>query len=85
MSRVLVTGVGGAKVGGIGQKIVENLLSANVPVRAMFWKRDPLADELEKKGAQIVEGDLTNLTDVHRAIEGCDYIYFGMSVSASIS
>jgi uncharacterized protein YbjT (DUF2867 family) len=28
-----------------------------------------------------VEGDLTDLTSMHRAIEGCARIYFGMSVS----
>src|SRR5712675_1597529 len=34
-------------------------------------------------GAAGVEGDLTDLASMHRAIEGCRRIYFGMSVSAA--
>jgi uncharacterized protein YbjT (DUF2867 family) len=31
----------------------------------------------------VVQGDLTDLASMHRAIEGCARIYFGMSVSAA--
>jgi hypothetical protein len=30
-----------------------------------------------------MQGHLTDLTSMHRAIEGCARIYFGMSVSAA--
>src|SRR5204863_808249 len=33
--------------------------------------------------AEVVQGDLTDLASMHRAIEGCARIYFGMSVSAA--
>ena len=32
-------------------------------------------------GAEVVQGDLTDLTAMHRAIEGVKRLYFGMSVS----
>ena len=38
---------------------------------------------LRQLGAEVVQGDLTDLTSMHRAIEGCARIYFGMSVSAA--
>ncbi|MFX8485473.1 NAD(P)H-binding protein, partial [Acinetobacter baumannii] len=41
------------------------------------------ADVLRRLGAEVVKGDLTNLDSMHRAIEGCGRIYFGMSVSAA--
>jgi NAD(P)H dehydrogenase (quinone) len=78
---ILVTGVGG-KVGGIGQKIVQNLLAMKIPVRAMFQTSDAMAIELQEHGAEFVIGDLTNLSDIHRAIEGCERMYFGMGVSS---
>ena len=81
MKPILVTGVGGP-FGGIGQKIVEDLLNRKVPVRALFRTRAPMADELKKRGAEIVVGDLTSLSDVHRAIEGSERMYFGMGVSS---
>lgn len=81
MKPILVTGVGGP-FGGIGQKIVEDLLNRNVPVRALFRTRAPMADELKNRGAEVVVGDLTNLSDVHRAIEGSERMYFGMGVSS---
>ena len=31
-------------------------------------------------GAEVVRGDLTDLASMHRVVEGCARIYFGMSV-----
>jgi uncharacterized protein YbjT (DUF2867 family) len=80
MKPILVTGVGG-NIGGVGQKIVENLLTKNVAVRALVHKPSEISEALEKRGVEIVSGDLTELADTHRAIEGIDRMYFGMSVS----
>src|SRR5262249_19857160 len=41
------------------------------------------ADALRRLGAEVMQGDLTDLASMHRAIEGCRRIYFGMSVSAA--
>ena len=81
MKPFLVTGVGG-NVGGLGQKIVENLLSERVPVRAFVFEANEVTKDLQRKGAEIVKGDLTNPSDVHRALEGVERMYFGMAVSA---
>ena len=51
-------------------------------VRALVRREDERADALRRLGAEVVQGDLTDLASMHRAIEGCARIYFGMSVSA---
>src|SRR5512132_4610090 len=52
-------------------------------VRALVRREDDRAEALHRLGAEVVQGDLTDLTALHRAIEGCARIYFGMSVSAA--
>ncbi len=81
-SPILVTGAAG-KVGSVGFKIVELLREKGVPVRAMVRRDDDRSKALAKLGAEIVKGDLTDLRDVRRVMEGCQRIYFGMSVSSS--
>jgi uncharacterized protein YbjT (DUF2867 family) len=77
---ILVTGAAGA-VGGIGRTLTELLLARGHKVRALVRREDERADALRRLGAEVVQGDLTDLTSMHRAIEGCARIYFGMSVS----
>jgi uncharacterized protein YbjT (DUF2867 family) len=47
----------------------------------MVRREDERAEGLRRLGAQVVVGDLTDLASMHRAIEGCSRLYFGMSVS----
>src|SRR5580700_9536300 len=77
---ILVTGAAGA-VGGIGRNLTEFLLERGYKVRALVRREDERAEALRRIGAEVVQGDLTDLTSMHRAIEGCARIYFGMSVS----
>jgi uncharacterized protein YbjT (DUF2867 family) len=77
---ILVTGAAGA-VGGIGRTLTELLLAKGHEVRALVRREDERAEALRRLGAEVVQGDLTDLTSMHRAIEGCARIYFGMSVS----
>jgi uncharacterized protein YbjT (DUF2867 family) len=77
---ILVTGAAG-RVGGIGRTIVELLLKQGQPVRAMVRTDDQRAQALREMGAEIVVGDLLDLDAMHRAIAGCEAMYFGMSVS----
>jgi uncharacterized protein YbjT (DUF2867 family) len=77
---ILVTGAAGA-VGGIGRNVTELLLARGHKVRALVRREDARAEALRRLGAEVVEGDLTDLAAMHRAIEGCARIYFGMSVS----
>jgi uncharacterized protein YbjT (DUF2867 family) len=50
-------------------------------VRALVRREDERAEALRQLGAEVMQGDLTDLTAMHRAIEGCDRVHFGMSVS----
>ena len=78
--RILVTGAAGA-VGGIGRTLTELLLARGHKVRALVRREDERAEALRRLAAEVVVGDLTDLASMHRAIEGCGRIYFGMSVS----
>ena len=80
-SPILVTGAAGA-VGAIGRNLTAMLLAKGHKVRALVRREDERADALRRLGAEVVQGDLTDLPSMHRAIEGCARIYFGMSVSA---
>lgn len=79
---ILVTGAAG-HVGSVGFKIVQLLRDKGLPVRALVRRRDDRSEALARLGAEVVEGDLTNLGDLHKAIRGCERIYFGMGVSSS--
>jgi uncharacterized protein YbjT (DUF2867 family) len=59
------------------------LLAKGHKVRAMVRREDKRAEDLRRLGAEVVLGDLTDLASMHRAIDGCSRIYFGMSVSPS--
>ncbi len=80
-SPILVTGAAGA-IGAIGRNLTAMLLAEGHKVRALVRREDERADALRRLGAEVVQGDLTDLASMHRAIEGCARIYFGMSVSA---
>jgi len=77
-SPILVTGAAGA----IGRNLTAMLLAKGHKVRALVRREVERADTLRGLGAEVVQGDLTELASMHRAIEGCARIYFGMSVSA---
>src|ERR1700738_5001826 len=77
---ILVSGAAGA-VGGVGRCLTEFLLAEGYNVRALVRREDQRAAALRRIGAEVIVGDLTDLTSMHRAIEGCGRIYFGMSVS----
>ena len=77
---ILVTGAAGA-VGSIGRNLTEMLVAKGHRVRALVRREDERAETLRRLGAEVMQGDLTDLTAMHRAIEDCARIYFGMSVS----
>ena len=77
---ILVTGAAG-RVGGIGRTITGLLLKHGKAVRAMVRKEDQRAQALRDMGAEVVVGDLLDLDSMHRAVAGCETMYFGMSVS----
>ncbi|HEX8772573.1 MAG TPA: NAD(P)H-binding protein [Pyrinomonadaceae bacterium] len=77
---ILVTGAAG-RVGAVGRTVTELLLKQGKAVRAMVRGEDERAQALRSMGAEVVVGDLLDLDSMHRAIAGCETIYFGMSVS----
>ena len=79
-STILITGAAG-RVGGVGRIVVELLRKQGKAVRAMVRKEDERAQTLRDLGADVVAGDLLDLDSMHRAIAGCEAMYFGMSVS----
>jgi uncharacterized protein YbjT (DUF2867 family) len=81
-SPILVTGAAGA-VGAIGRNLTAMLLAKGHKVRALVRREDQRAGALRRLGAEVVQGDLTELAAMHRAVEGCARVYFGMSVSAA--
>ncbi len=77
---ILVTGAAGS-VGGVGRTLTGLLLARGYRVRALVRREDERAEALRRLGAEVVQGDLTDLDSMHRAIDGCRRVYFGMSVS----
>src|ERR1700721_2347252 len=66
---ILVTGAAGA-VGGIGRNLTELLIARGHKVRALVRREDKRAEALRRLGADVVQGDLTDLASMHRAIGG---------------
>lgn len=79
-SPILVTGAAG-RVGGVGRNVTELLLKQGKAVRAMVRTEDERAQTLRNMGAEVGVGDLLDLESMHKAIGGCETMYFGMSVS----
>src|SRR6185295_880622 len=77
---ILVTGAAG-RVGAVGRTVAELLLKQGKAVRAMVRNEDQRAQALRNMGAEVVVGDLLDLDSMHKAIAGCETIYFGMSIS----
>src|SRR2546430_11402566 len=77
---ILVTGAAG-RVGAVGRRVTELLLNQGKAVRALVRTEDERAQALRAPGAEVVVGDLLDLDSMHRAIAGCETMYFGMSVS----
>src|SRR6478609_1420960 len=77
---ILVTGAAG-RVGAVGRTVTELLLKQGKAVRAMVRNEDGRAQALRDMGAEVVVGNLLDLDSMHRAIAGCETMYFGMSVS----
>src|SRR3954469_1126452 len=81
-SPILVTGAAG-DIGAIGRNLTAMLLAKGHKVRALVRREDERSEGLRRLGAEVVQGDLADLASMHRAIEGCGRIYFGMSISAA--
>jgi uncharacterized protein YbjT (DUF2867 family) len=79
---ILVMGAAG-RIGYVGRIVTELLIARGFRVRAQVRVDDDRAAALRSTGAEVVVGDLLDLRSVHSAIDGCERLYFGMSISAT--
>ncbi len=78
--KILVTGAGG-EVGSVSNKIIIKLRAEGKNVRGFLRKGNKHAAELEKVGAEVYQGDLLNLEDLRKALDGVNKVYFSMSLN----
>lgn len=84
MDPILVTGAGGGSQGGTGRTVAHTLLSAGLPVRAFVHHDDARVAELRDLGAEVVAGDLREITAVLPAVAGVRRAYFTYPVTAGM-
>jgi uncharacterized protein YbjT (DUF2867 family) len=69
--KILVT----SAVGRTGAAAVQQLLEKGYPVRAFVHRRDARAEALHKAGAEISTGNLFDLRDLRKALQGVQRAY----------
>ncbi|MGW6022574.1 NAD(P)H-binding protein [Streptomyces sp. NPDC055099] len=78
---ILVTGAAGGQQGSTGRHVVRLLLDRGQAVRAFVRTDDDRADGLRKMGAEVVVGDLREITDVLAAVRGVRRAFFTYPVT----
>ncbi|MFD0000550.1 NAD(P)H-binding protein [Nocardia sp. NPDC127526] len=84
MEPILVTGAGGGSQGATGRTVTETLVREGLPVRAFVHSDDGRAAELKDLGADVVVGDLREISAVRPAVRGVRRAYFTYPVSAGM-
>ncbi|QPB41906.1 NmrA family NAD(P)-binding protein [Rodentibacter haemolyticus] len=80
MSKILITGAGGA-VGSVSDLIIKHLVEKGHDVRAFMRPTNKKDKDIAAMGVEVFKGDLLNLHDVAKAVEGVDIVYFSMSLN----
>jgi NAD(P)H dehydrogenase (quinone) len=65
-----------AAAGKTGRPTALELLSRGLPVRALVRRDDARADALRRRGAEIVVGNVNDVHDVRRALDGVQRAYW---------
>ncbi|MFI6498482.1 NAD(P)H-binding protein [Nonomuraea typhae] len=81
---ILVTGAAGGAQGATGRLVTELLLERGHRVRAFVRADDHRARDLRKLGAEVVTGDLREITQVRPAFTGIERAYFTYPVTAGL-
>jgi NAD(P)H dehydrogenase (quinone) len=69
---ILITGAAGFT----GRVVTETLRKQGLPVRALVQRDDERAEKLRSTGAEVVVGNLLDLNDMRRALDGITAAYF---------
>jgi uncharacterized protein YbjT (DUF2867 family) len=80
---ILVIGATGRHAG-TGAIVVDHLLSRGRPVRALVRTEDDRADQLRRRGATTVVGDLHDRASLVAAVTGVNSVYFTYPVAAGV-
>jgi uncharacterized protein YbjT (DUF2867 family) len=80
---ILVIGATGRHAG-TGAIVVDHLLSRGRPVRALVRTEDDRADQLRRRGATTVVGDLHDRASLVAAVTGVSGVYFTYPVAAGV-
>jgi NAD(P)H dehydrogenase (quinone) len=80
MTTILVTGA----TGDTGRPTVVELLEKGLAVRALVHREDARSKALADLGADVVQGDVTRLSDVRRALQGVDRAYFCFPIAEGL-
>jgi len=78
---ILVTGAAGGTQGSTGRRVASLLMEQGIPVRALVHKLDARSDEIRKRGAEVVEGDLLSPASVQAALRNVKRAYFTYPVA----
>jgi NAD(P)H dehydrogenase (quinone) len=78
--KVLITGA----TGDTGRAAVKESIGRGMDVRAMVHRRDERAAALERLGAEVVVGDLHEIDEIRRAMEGVGAAYLVYPVQAGL-
>ncbi len=70
--KILITGA----TGKTGSAAAQQLLEKGYPVRAFVRRADNRSEKLRQQGAEIVVGNLDDIVDVRRALDGTQRAYF---------
>ena len=81
-SPILITGAAG-RIGSVGRTLTDLMLKQGKAVRALVRTEDERAQALRDMGAEVIVGDLLDLDAMHKAIDGCETMYFSLSISDS--
>ncbi|MEV4178628.1 NAD(P)H-binding protein [Nonomuraea sp. NPDC049709] len=81
---ILVTGAAGGLQGSTGRHVVDLLLERGEAVRAFVRSDDQRAAELRKLGAEVVVGDLREISSVRPAMRGVRRAFFTYPVTAGL-
>src|SRR5580692_8511456 len=81
---IWVTGPARGTKGSTARLVASLLMEKGIPVRALVHKLDARSDELRKRGAEVVEGDLLSPASVQAAMRNVNRAYFTYPVAEGL-